>query len=173
MVNVFFKNISAIALVSICAISCNQSGKEEKSVVNTDTSAALVSPVTGSDSASTAVKTGSGGLQDVWVLDSANGKPLSKIKFDNGTPYLETNLSKKTISGFTGCGGFKGILIADAEKFSVDSLNVDKVPCKNTSFHNSLVSSLKKANLPYEIKNGNLHINGGKGVTYIFRPIRR
>ena len=153
-------------------ISCNQSGKQETPSDKLDNTLA---PVPGTDNASTVSNTPviKDSLENIWVLDSLNGKHVNQKDFDNGSPYIEPNLTKKTIEGHTGCSGFKGLLVVANNKFSVDSLDVAKMPCKKTSFHTVFIVLLKKGKIPYEVKNGNLFINAGKGANFVFRPIRR
>lgn len=165
------KLISVIVFV-VSVTSCKQSDKQDGSAAPSD-NALTPAPATSNTPAVNANPVTTDSFENIWVLDSLNGKKVAQTDFDYGSPYLEPNLTKKTIEGHTGCSSFKGILKVEDNKFSIDSLDVAKMACKKTGFHTSFMNALKKGSISYKVKNGNLYVNGGKGANYVFRPIRR
>ena len=151
--------------------ACNQSGDEEKQAGQNSTSTnttetSLVIP-------NNPVQTTSGGLQDIWVLDSINNKAPDSNQFARGTPYFDLNLDKKIITGHTGCNGLNGKLKVEGEKIRFDSLVVAKEVCSDKGFEKKLLSGFRSGNTTYKIMNDKLHLNVGAGSEFIFRRIRR
>ena len=82
-------------------------------------------------------------------------------------------LTKKTISGHTGCNGINGKVKVEGEKLIFDGLVVTDQTCKNKDFERKLVNGFKSGRTTYKILNGNLHLNVGSGTTLTLRKIRR
>ena len=169
-----FKKIVFCMVVWFSVAACDQSGDEEKQAgqnsASTNTAETAETPLIVPNNPT---QTTSGGLQDIWVLDSINNTAPDSNQFTRGTPYFDLNLDKKTITGHTGCNGLNGKLKVDGEKIRFDDLVVAKEVCSDKGFEKKLLSGLRSGNTTYKIMNDKLHLNVGAGSEFIFRRIRR
>jgi heat shock protein HslJ len=162
---------SLFVLACFFIVACGQSGDKEnqtttdQNVTNTSESSLTVTP--------NVPTTSSTNLQDIWVLDSINSKPFDSSLFHSGTPFLDFNLDKKTVSGHSGCNGINGKLKVTKEKLIFDSLVITKQTCNDKGFEKKLLKGLKSRNLGYKIINDELYLNIELGTVYTFRRIRR
>lgn len=146
--------------------ACNQSSEEKQATTTNAAETPLIIP-------NNPTQTTSGNLQDIWVLDSINNKAPDSNQFSRGTPYLDFNLDKKTITGHTGCNGLNGKLKAEGEKIRFDSLVVAKEVCSDKGFEKKLLSGFRSGKTTYKIINDKLYLSVGAGSEFIFRRIRR
>ena len=165
----FSKKLLLATVICLSVISCNQSDNEQAAQNSTSTTTAetpLIIP--------DATQTSSTNLQDIWVLDSINSIAPDSNYFAHGTPVLDLNLEKKTLTGHTGCNGVKGKIKVDGEKIIFDSLKLaSNEVCRDKGFEKKLLSSFRSGNTTYKILNDKLHLNVGEGSNFIFRRIRR
>ena len=158
-------------------IACGQSGDEEgglnQNAISTNTAEnPLTIPANPASTTSTSPTSTSQTIYAVWVLDSVNNKLIDSTHFTGrGKPYFNFNLEKKSISGFTGCGGINGKLKTQGEKLIFDNLVVASQDCKIKDFEKKIVSGFKSGKTTYKIVNGNLHLNIGGGTNLILRKI--
>lgn len=155
---------------SICLslLACNETGNTEQQMQ--DQNAGTATAAIAADTTTGLITT----LTDVWVLDSANGKPASAATFaPNGLPYFDLSLETNKVSGYTGCNGVNALLQAEGEKIKFDSVVIDKRPCKNKAFEKKLMDAFQSGKMTYSIVNDRLHLIMGSNTVYIFRKIRR
>ena len=163
----FILRLSTFVLVCFFVIACNSSDENEAGT-NQNAITPLIVPA---DAPQTTATTPT--VYDMWVLDSINNKPPDSNFFSHGTPYLDLNLEKKTLTGHTGCNGITGKLDVQGEKLIFDSLVLTSQTCKNKDFERKFVNGFKSGKTTYKLLNGNLHLNIGSGTNLIFRKIRR
>lgn len=169
----FILRLPTLVLACSFVIACNSSdeneiGSNQKATGSDNAIAPLIVP---NDASPTTATTPT--IYDMWVLDSINNKPPDSNFFSYGTPYLDFNLEKKTLTGHTGCNGITGKLDVQGEKLIFDSLVVTSQTCKNKDFERKFVNGFKSGKTTYKLLNGNLHLNIGSGTNLIFRKIRR
>lgn len=162
----FIKKTLFAIVICISVAACNQSGDKEQAAQNSTSTNAAETPLIIPETPSTT-------LQDIWVLDSINNKAPDSNQFTRGTPYLDFNLDKKTITGHTGCNALNGKLNVEGEKINFDSLVVLKEVCKDKGFEKKLLSGFRSGNTSYKILNDKLYLNTGPGTLLTFRRIRR
>ena len=163
----FILKLSTFAFACFFMIACNQSDENEAGS-NQNAIAPLIVP---NDTSQTPATTPT--LYEIWVLDSINNKAPDSNFFSHGSPYLDFNLEKKTLTGHTGCNGITGKLNVQGEKLIFDSLVVTSQTCKNKDFERKFVNGFKSGKTTYRLLNDNLHLNIGSGTNLIFRKIRR
>ena len=165
----FILKLSTFVLACLFVIGCNQSDENEiGSNQNATGSNNAVTPLFPTEPAQVTPT-----VYDIWVLDSINNKTPDSNFFSHGSPYLDFNLEKKTVTGHTGCNGITGKLDVQGEKLVFDSLVFTSQTCKNKDFEKKFVNGFKSGRTTYKLLNGNLHLNIGSGINLIFRKIRR
>lgn len=168
----FILKLSTFVLACSFVIACNQSDENETgSNQNATSSENAITPLIVPDATQTTAATPT--IYEIWVLDSINNKVPDSNFFSHGSPYLDFNLEKKTLTGHTGCNGITGKLDVKGEKLIFDSLVVTSQTCKNKDFEKKFVNGFKSGKTTYKLLNNNLHLNIGSGTNLIFRKIRR
>ena len=168
----FILKLSTFVSACFFVIACNQSDDEAGSNQNAISSDNAITPlIVPNDATQTTASAPT--VYDIWVLDSINNKVPDSNFFAHGSPYLDFNLEKKTLTGHTGCNGITGKLNVQGEKLIFDSLVVTSQTCKNKDFEKKFVNGFKSGKTTYKLLNGNLHLNIGSGTNLIFRKIRR
>lgn len=175
------KQILFSVLICFFAIACGNSDKTDTTTQTNDTLSTLITPVVPPPvDAGTSTSTASAidnpnvveTLQQAWVLDSINGKAIVPADFQFGTPYMDISLDNKTLKGHAGCNGINGKISVNGKKVKVEDLVTTKIACKNSSFENGFLKTLRSSSLTYEIKVGSLYLKSSGSQTYIFRKIR-
>ena len=163
--------LSTFVFICFCVMACNSGENDAASNQSAGTNSSIAPLIVPNDAAQTTATTPT--IYDIWVLDSINNKVPDSNFFSHGTPYLDFNLEKKTMSGHTGCNGISGKINVQGEKLAFDSLVVTSQTCKNKDFEKKFVNGFKSGKTTYKLINGNLHLNIGSGTNLIFRKIRR
>ena len=136
--------LSTVLLICFFIIACGQSedkeaGSNQNATSTNTTENPLTIPANPIPTTSTSQT-----IYAVWVLDSVNNKLIDSTQFSGrGKPYFNFDLEKKSLAGFTGCGGINGKLKTQGEKLIFDSLVVTNQDCKIKDFEKKLLLDLK------------------------------
>lgn len=177
------KTIITISSLVIILLACNQSDKNTgpkdenlQNLLNNDSSGNTSPAVTNATTIDNtppviSFTDTSTNINDVWVLDSINGKALNMANFQFGTPYFEFNTGEKKIKGHTGCNSFEGSATVADDKIEFGQLAGPKNSCKNMDFEKNFQKNISGKTVPYSFQSGKLILNTG-GKNYItFRRI--
>jgi heat shock protein HslJ len=169
--------IKFIPAVLICffAVACSSDEKEKQAQQPTATTTNTAeTPLFPSNPApgTTTVATGPQTIYATWVVDSVNNNLIDSNYYSNqGLPYFDFSLEKKSLSGHTGCGSINGKLKVQGDKLIFDNIVTTSKDCKTKDFEKKLVSGFKSGKTTYKISNGNLHLNIGSGLILTLRKI--
>ncbi|HEU5165155.1 MAG TPA: META domain-containing protein [Chitinophagaceae bacterium] len=140
----YILKLSTALFICFFVIACGQSRDEEggsnQNAISTNTAEnPLTIPPNPVSTTSTSQT-----IYAVWVLDSVNNKLIDSTHYSGrGKPYFNFNLEKKSLSGFTGCGGINGKLKTQGEKLIFDNLVVTGQDCKIKDFEKKIVMGFK------------------------------
>ncbi len=105
-------------------------------------------------------------LNDIWVLQTLHGQPISKSAGQGELPRLEIQLTEGRVTGTTGCNRLMGPVQADSRQIKFGSLAITRMACPGevARLEGDFLEAL---NLPltYDVADGNLTLlNDGKPV---------
>jgi heat shock protein HslJ len=188
------KTIVLIVAVSTLLLACNQT--EEKEIgtidstntntvkadtttintnpVKTDTGTINTNPVNPDTTTQKIVTTApTVSLQNFWVLENVDGKPLDPKNFPNGTPYFELNVKKNKVSGHAGCNGINGSIKVQGKNIAFGNLITTKATCSAQDFENSYLSGLSDHTIPYRIEGAKLYLTLEPNRIFVYRKIEQ
>jgi heat shock protein HslJ len=185
------KTISLIFTVSISILACNQSEDKEigtyepvntatnkpdtttatTKITNTDNPAP--SPAPDTTAKKTIAPAPNETLQNFWVLESVDGKPLNPKDFPNGTPYFELNVKKNKISGHAGCNGINGSIEVQGNNILFGNLITTKATCSAQDFENRYLNGLSGHKVPYTIEGTKLYLTVAPESKFVYRKIQQ
>jgi heat shock protein HslJ len=179
------KEIVLIITVSISISACNQSEEKEigtydsatiatnktDTTKTTITNTSIPQPDTSTQKTVTAVPAES--LQNFWVLESMDGKPLNQNDFPNGMPYFELNLKKNRVSGHAGCNSMNGSIKVEGNNILFDKIITPKTTCSIQDFENRYLNGLSGKKVSYTIEGGKLNLTAATNRSFIYRKIQQ
>lgn len=104
-------------------------------------------------------------IQQSWVLENLNGKPVSEMDFSS-LPKIEMKAS--TFSGSTGCNAIKGSLLSK-DAGQIQFLNFTSETKKCTAKKEGEFVQLLKTTSGYTIENNKLLLSNQFGPTMLFK----
>jgi len=168
------KILSVIVCVCVLISACNQSGNEYNAEQKDTSISNLLNPVSSDTTPPIIVFSDtSTNLNDTWVLDSLNSKPLNKDNFSMGLPYFEFNTDSSSVTGFTGCNGFDGKIKIENNKLVFGEITFAKATCKNMDFEKSIKKNISGKSVSYNFDSGKLRLFTGSKSYITFRRIYR
>ena len=105
-------------------------------------------------------------LNDIWVLESLNGKEITKEQYMKKRPYVEFKLDKNRIGGNSGCNNFFGKVEVKSSKIVIDEkIGSTMMACPDMSLEKEFTQTIAGKTLDYKIENGGLYFyEDGKEV---------
>lgn len=110
-------------------------------------------------------------LNDIWVLESVNNKPIDKEKFKNKIPSLEFNLAEKRVSGNGGCNIFSGQIELLGKKIKFGNLASTMMACEDMKFETVYLKGLTNHTLPYHITPRQLHLQFNSDSVFVYKKV--
>ncbi len=111
-------------------------------------------------------------LHHFWALDSLDGKVIVTNDFPFGTPYMELNMEKKTLSGHSGCNSMKGTFEAKGNKILFGKISSEENECKIKKFARNYLNALSGKEIEYEFHNRKLILKTGAASSHVYRIIQ-
>lgn len=95
-------------------------------------------------------------LNDIWALESIDGKPVKAEDFKKGVPYLEMHIKDMKYMGKTGCNNLFGSFEATNETIKFGPAAMTKMMCPG-NFEQGFVRALNSANR-WKVENLRLYL---------------
>ena len=108
-------------------------------------------------------------LNDVWVLESLNGKEITKGDFKE-PPKLEINTSSNQFMGFAGCNRMSGALFFEKKIIRFTNIITTKMACQPGNKEGAFLHALKNTTT-YQIGNNRLKLDNQNAISLVFRKI--
>lgn len=108
-------------------------------------------------------------INDIWVLETVNGKAINKEEFKNNIPRLEINLKEQQVFGNGGCNEFSGQAIVRGKKIAFGPFRSTKMACPSLQFEAKFFEALGNKTVAYAITPGKLLLDAGPGHVFGFK----
>ena len=186
--------IALIVAVSTSIVACNQTEDKEigtidstntstvkvdTTTINTnsvkaDTATINTKPVNPDTAIQRIITTApTASLQNFWVLESVDGKPLDPKNFPNGTPYFELNVKNNKVQGHAGCNGINGSIKVQGKNIVFGNLITTKATCSAQDFENSYLRGLSDHAIPFRIEGAKLYLTLEPNRIFVYRKIEQ
>ncbi len=110
-------------------------------------------------------------LNNIWVLDSVNKKPIPKDLFPNGLPRIEFHLKDSRVHGFGGCNEFTGSFYIMQHQIHFNKTVTTLKQCVNMSGENLFIPLFANKNFNYSIQGLRLKLVNRDGAVLIFKKV--
>lgn len=108
-------------------------------------------------------------LNDIWVLESINGKEIAEGDFSRERPLLEFHKAGGKVMGNTGCNQLNGSYSTEGDKISFGPLMTTKMACPGNG-ETSFMTALSEVN-GYKIENLKLYLTAGSTEKLRFKKV--
>lgn len=105
-------------------------------------------------------------LNDIWVLETLNGKEITKEQYMKKKPYIEFKLNDNRMGGNAGCNNFFGKMEVKGSKIVFDErIGSTMMSCPDMTLEKEFTETIAGKTLDYKIDNGRLYFyEDGKEV---------
>lgn len=110
-------------------------------------------------------------LNDIWVLEYIDNKPLDLLKYKKNLPTVEFNLSTNLLTGFNGCSNIKGAFEVTGNHITFSPFAENKLACGNNEAEKIFTTLVSGRTVDYYIKLGILTLILIDDSRLIFRKI--
>lgn len=110
-------------------------------------------------------------INDIWVLESINNKPVDKVNFTKEFLRLEINLVQKKAFGSGGCNSFTGDAEVMGKKIKFGNLAVTTMACLDMKFENNYIKGLSNHTIPYFITPGKLQMQFNSDSVFVYKKV--
>lgn len=109
-------------------------------------------------------------LHDIWVLDSLNGKPITKADFSKELPNMEINTNDNKFMGFAGCNRMNGQLFFEKGLLRFTKIITTKMMCSPNNKEPEFLKALQSVTT-YSIVNNQLRLSNPNGILLVFKKV--
>lgn len=109
-------------------------------------------------------------LDDLWVLESLGGNPISAEQFREDLPRIEINSSNKTFSGYGGCNQLRGQIFSEGSLIRFTDIIATKMLCAPPNKENDFLLALRSTTA-YQLENWRLLLSNPNGPTLSFKKM--
>lgn len=109
-------------------------------------------------------------LHDIWVLESFNGRTVTKTDFSQEFPMMEIKAAENTFSGFAGCNQMHGTLFFEKGSLRFTNIATTRMLCETENKEAEFLKALQSST-SYTIKNNRLILSNPSGIVSIFKKI--
>lgn len=110
-------------------------------------------------------------INDIWVLESINNKPVDKANFTKELPRVEINLAKKKVFGYGGCNNFTGHAEVMGKKIRFGNIADTMMACLDMKFESNYIKGLSNHSIPYFITPGKLHLQFNSDSVFVYKKV--
>lgn len=111
-------------------------------------------------------------LNDIWVLQTLNGKEVKTVDQKSERPRLEIQLTQGRVTGTTGCNRLTGPVKADTRQIQVGPLAVTRMACLNEAgrLEGDFLEALSQP-LTYQVGEGKLILLRDGKTVMMFKKV--
>ena len=109
-------------------------------------------------------------LHDIWVLETLNGKEVSKEDFKKDLPQMEINTVANSFSGFAGCNRMNGKLFFEQGILRFIDIVTTKMMCESNNKESEFMRALQKCTT-FKIDNNRLTLSNPESELLILKKI--
>lgn len=109
-------------------------------------------------------------LHDIWVLETLNGKTVTKADFSKELPMLEIKAAENTFSGFAGCNRMNGVLFYEKGLLRFMNIATTRMLCEPNNKEAEFLSALQSST-SYALENNRLTLSNPSGILSVFKKI--
>ena len=109
-------------------------------------------------------------LHDRWVLESLNGKTMTKDDFSREFPYMEINAADNRFSGFAGCNRMNGVLFFEKGLLRFTKVATTRMVCGPSNKEAEFLKALQRSTT-YSIGNNRLTLSNPSGILTVFKKM--
>lgn len=91
-------------------------------------------------------------LQDIWLLETLNGKNVSLADFKKELPTMQINAAENTFTGYAGCNRMNGELFFEKGLLRFTQVGTTKMMCEPTNKEAEFLKALESSST-YNIEN--------------------
>lgn len=110
-------------------------------------------------------------INDIWALESVDGKAINKEAFKNNIPRLEINLKEQKVFGNGGCNEFSGAAEVTGKRIKFGPFRSTKMACPSLQFETKFFEALGNKTVVYSITPGKLSLQAGGGSVFEFKKV--
>ncbi len=93
-------------------------------------------------------------LNDIWVLEYIDNKPIDVLKYKKNLPTLEFNLAKNQLTGFNGCNNINGTFEVTGNHITFSNYAGNRLVCENNEAEKIFATLVSGRTVDYYIKFG-------------------
>ena len=108
-------------------------------------------------------------LNDIWNLQSMNGKEVSRDQYPNEWPSMIIDSQNNTFTGNTGCNNMKGSLYYEPNLLRFKDILTTKKMCPNDRGQEKDFLKALESTTTYTIENNRLTLSNPNGELLVFR----
>lgn len=109
-------------------------------------------------------------LHDIWVLETLNGKTITKTDFSKEFPLMEIQAAENTFSGFTGCNRMNGSLFFEKGLLRFTNVATTRMMCEPSNKEDEFLKALQSSTT-YFIGNNRLTLSNPSEILTVFKKI--
>lgn len=109
-------------------------------------------------------------LHDIWVLETLNGKTVTKDDFGKEIPSMEINAAENKFMGFAGCNRMNGTLFFEKDLLRFTNVATTKMMCEPNNKEVEFLKALQSGT-SYTIENNRLTLSNPSGVLSVFKKV--
>ncbi len=93
-------------------------------------------------------------LNDIWVLEYIDNKPVDLLRYKKNLPTIEFNLAQNKLTGFNGCSNINGDFEVTGNHISFSPFAGNKIVCENNEAEKIFATLVSGRTVDYYIKLG-------------------
>lgn len=107
-------------------------------------------------------------LHDIWVLETLNGKSITKVEFAKEFPTMEITAAEDTFHGFAGCNQMNGRLFFEKGLLRFTNVATTKMMCEPPNKEADFLNALQ-CSTTYSIENNRLTLSNSSAIITVFK----
>ncbi|WP_373516492.1 META domain-containing protein [Pricia sp.] len=109
-------------------------------------------------------------LNDIWVLEEMEGKPVQKEDFQEDLPNMEIHTSGNKFMGHAGCNRMNGKIFGEGNLLRFIDIATTRMLCQSGNQEELFLKNLR-ASTHFEIRDNRLFLNNPDGPTMVFKKM--
>lgn len=109
-------------------------------------------------------------LHDIWVLETLNGKTITKEDFSKEFPTMEINSAENKFMGFAGCNRMNGQLFFEKDLLRFTNVATTEMMCEPSNKEAEFLKALQSSTT-YSVENNRLTLSNPSGILTVFKKI--
>ncbi|MFL0353170.1 META domain-containing protein [Xanthomarina sp. GH4-25] len=109
-------------------------------------------------------------LHDIWVLETLNGKTITKEDFPKEFPSMEIHAADNKFMGFAGCNRMNGKIFFEKDLLRFTKIATTKMLCEPNNKEAEFLKALQSS-ISYSIENNRLTLSSPSGILTVFKKV--